>query len=92
MQAVRLHPEVPQEQHSLIIKRTGTGSREIPVELSTHADRRSALDALYDHLKHMSSLGFTAQRDSLLHWTVTRQDVDCCIQCALYITQTETTI
>lgn len=87
MGAIRLNPEQQQHPYSLMIRRTGTGERELTIEISCHADRRAALNALYDHIHLMARKGFTCERVSLLHWKAQRQDPDKLIQCVVFITQ-----
>jgi len=43
MDAIRLDPDQIQQPYSLMTKRTGTGDRELTIEISCHADRRAAV-------------------------------------------------
>jgi len=87
MDAIRLDPDQIQQPYSLMTKRTGTGDRELTIEISCHADRRAALDALYDHIHLMTSKGFACERVNLLRWKAERWDPDKLIQCAVWIAE-----
>lgn len=89
MNIIRLKPESEPMTYSLMIRRSGTGEREPAVEISCHADRRAALNALYDHIHLMVSKGFTAERVNVCRWKAQRRDPDKLIECAIWITQTE---
>ncbi len=85
MDAIRLKPDQVQKPYSLMTKRTGTGDRELTIEISCHTDRRAALGALNKHIHRLSSKGFTCERVSLLRWKAQRRDPDAVIQCAVWI-------
>lgn len=86
MRVFRLNPQ-DQRPYRLVIRRIGTGEEEALVELSCHADRREALNALYEHIYRMACKGFISERVNLLRWKAQRRDPDKEIQCVVFITQ-----